>query len=116
MIFLPSNPNLGSTRGAPGLSDMTPLSHVLRRDILTLTCKTIYEGGTMRVTSKGQVTIPQDIRDKYGFLPQTEVTFVEEGERVYLAKQLDTTTPARGQRLIAQLRGRATGPLTNEEI
>jgi len=37
----------------------------------------------MRVTSKGQVTIPQEIRDKYGFLPQTEVAFVEEGERVY---------------------------------
>ena len=36
----------------------------------------------MRVTSKGQVTIPQEIRDKYGFLPQTEVTFVEEGARV----------------------------------
>ena len=24
----------------------------------------------MRVTSKGQVTIPQEIRDKYGFLPR----------------------------------------------
>ncbi len=42
----------------------------------------------MRVTSKGQVTIPQEIRDKYGFLPQTEVTFVEEGERVYLVRLL----------------------------
>ena len=32
------------------------------------------------MTSKGQVTIPQEIRDKkYGFLPKTEVTFVEEG-------------------------------------
>ena len=70
----------------------------------------------MRVTSKGQVTIPQDIRDKYGFLPQTEVTFVEEGERVYLVKQPDTTTIGRGQRLIAHLRGRATVPMTTEEI
>ena len=70
----------------------------------------------MRVTSKGQVTIPQEIRDKYGFLPQTEVTFVEEGERVYLMKQPDTTTPGRGQRLIAYLRGRATVHMTTEEI
>ena len=70
----------------------------------------------MRVTSKGQVTIPQEIRDKYGFLPQTEVTFVEEGERVYLVKQPDTTTTRRSQRLIAHLRGRATVHMTTEEI
>jgi AbrB family looped-hinge helix DNA binding protein len=70
----------------------------------------------MRVTSKGQVTIPQEIRDKYGFLPQTEVTFVEDGERVYLVKQPGTTPPGRGQRLIAHLRGRATIPMTTEEI
>ena len=70
----------------------------------------------MRVTSKGQITIPQAIRDKYGFLPETEVAFVEEGERVYLVKQPATTTPGRGQRLLAQLRGRATVRLTTEEI
>ena len=70
----------------------------------------------MRVTSKGQVTIPQEIRDKYGFLPQTEVTFVEKGERVYLVKQSNTTTSGRGQRLITQLRGRAAVRMTTEEV
>jgi AbrB family looped-hinge helix DNA binding protein len=70
----------------------------------------------MRVTSKGQVTIPQEIRDKYGFLPQTEVTFVEEGERVYLVKQPDTIPTGQGQRLVAHLRGRATVRMTTEEI
>lgn len=70
----------------------------------------------MRVTSKGQVTIPQEIRDTYGFLSQTEVAFVEEGERVYLVKRPNTTTPGRGQRLITQLRGRATVRMTTEEI
>lgn len=29
----------------------------------------------MRITSKGQVTIPQDIREKAGLLPNTEVEF-----------------------------------------
>ena len=29
----------------------------------------------MRITSKGQVTIPQDIREKAGLLPNTEVRF-----------------------------------------
>ena len=29
----------------------------------------------MRITSKGQVTIPMDIREKLGLLPNTEVEF-----------------------------------------
>ena len=37
----------------------------------------------MRITSKGQVTIPQDIRDRLGLLPNTEVEFaVERGAAV----------------------------------
>ena len=30
----------------------------------------------MRITSKGQVTIPQEIREQCGLLPQTQVRFV----------------------------------------
>jgi AbrB family looped-hinge helix DNA binding protein len=30
---------------------------------------------TSRVTTKGQVTIPQEIRERFGFLPHTEVEF-----------------------------------------
>lgn len=40
----------------------------------------------MRITSKGQVTIPQHIRDKFGLLPHTEVEFVEEAGTVVLRK------------------------------
>ena len=29
-----------------------------------------------RVTSKGQITIPQDIRDRFGFLPGTDVDVI----------------------------------------
>jgi AbrB family looped-hinge helix DNA binding protein len=29
----------------------------------------------MRITTKGQVTIPQEIREELGLLPNTEVTF-----------------------------------------
>ena len=42
----------------------------------------------MRVTSKGQVTIPQDIREKLGLHPNTEVEFaVERGAAVIRRKK-----------------------------
>jgi AbrB family looped-hinge helix DNA binding protein len=39
----------------------------------------------MRITSKGQVTIPQEIREQCGLLPHTQVRFVVEGGRELLA-------------------------------
>ncbi len=41
----------------------------------------------MRVTIKGQVTIPQEIREKLGITPAVEVDFVEEKGRIYLVKR-----------------------------
>lgn len=41
----------------------------------------------MRVTTKGQVTIPQHIREKSGITPATEVDFLEERGRVFLVKR-----------------------------
>ena len=41
----------------------------------------------MRVTIKGQVTIPQEIREKLGITPAVEVDFVEEKDRIYLVKR-----------------------------
>ena len=42
----------------------------------------------MRVTSKGQVTIPLPIRSEFGFKPGTDVEFVAEAGKVILrAKQ-----------------------------
>ncbi|MBK8456568.1 MAG: AbrB/MazE/SpoVT family DNA-binding domain-containing protein [Phyllobacteriaceae bacterium] len=38
----------------------------------------------MRVTEKGQVTIPKPIRDKLGIVPGSEVEFVDEGKVVRL--------------------------------
>ncbi len=40
----------------------------------------------MKVTEKGQVTIPKVIRDRYGFRPGCEVRFVERDHRVVLEK------------------------------
>lgn len=48
----------------------------------------------MRVTSKGQVTIPKDIRDHLGIGPGSDVEFVERGGVVTLVS-LDQTQAAR---------------------
>ncbi|MCT0229562.1 AbrB/MazE/SpoVT family DNA-binding domain-containing protein [Synechococcus sp. CS-1324] len=46
----------------------------------------------MRITSKGQVTIPQEIRRECGLLPHTEVAFRVEQGRVILEKAPQQTT------------------------
>jgi len=69
----------------------------------------------MRVSSKGQVTIPVDIRTRFGFLPDTEVQFVVDDDTVKLvrATQVGNT---RGDRVVRRLRGRAVSRLTTDEI
>lgn len=47
----------------------------------------------MRITSKGQVTIPQGIREQCGLLPHTRVRFVVEGGRVVIEKEAQETSP-----------------------
>ena len=39
-----------------------------------------------RITSKGQITIPQDIRNKFGFLPGTEVDVIAEENKALIVK------------------------------
>jgi len=67
----------------------------------------------MRVTIKGQVTIPQHIREKLGIAPSTEIDFAEEGERVYLTKK--TTAIPRKNRF-RRFRGIATVKMSTDEI
>ena len=67
----------------------------------------------MRVTTKGQVTIPQEIREKLGITPAAEVDFVEEKDRVYLVKK-DIKT--KRTRKFSKLRGIANVKMTTDEI
>jgi AbrB family looped-hinge helix DNA binding protein len=39
-----------------------------------------------KVTSKGQITIPQDIRNKFGFLPGEDVDVIDEGGNALIIK------------------------------
>ena len=67
----------------------------------------------MRVTTKGQVTIPQYIREKLGITASTEIDFVEKGGRVYLVKKKGGGTTTRN---FKKLRGVATVKMTTDEI
>lgn len=69
----------------------------------------------MRVTNKGQVTIPIEIRRQAGLLPNTEVEFVVEDGNVVVRK-VSGVRDGRGQRLIEGLRGRAQRRWTTDEI
>ncbi|MDQ3696800.1 MAG: AbrB/MazE/SpoVT family DNA-binding domain-containing protein [Gemmatimonadota bacterium] len=68
----------------------------------------------MRITSKGQVTIPQHIRERHGLLPGTEVAFVDAGNTVRIVKV--RVPRGRGLRLVEHMRGRATARLSTDEI
>jgi AbrB family looped-hinge helix DNA binding protein len=64
----------------------------------------------MRVTSKGQVTIPIAIRDEFGIQPNTEVMFVVRKGHVVLEKAGrvgSTDRQSRGEALVARLRRKA---------
>ena len=68
----------------------------------------------MRVTTKGQVTIPRHIREQLGVFPHSEVEFVVEGNTVVLRKAQDNAS--RGRRLVALLLGGATVRMSTDEI
>lgn len=67
----------------------------------------------MRVTTKGQVTIPQAIREKWGISPAVEIDFIEEEGRLYLVKGKEKNVRPRTFR---GLRGIATVKMTTDEI
>jgi len=68
----------------------------------------------MRVTSKGQVTIPRDIRERMGITPQSEIEFSIEKGQVVLRKV--SAGKRRGEQLIRRLRGRATVRMSTDQI
>lgn len=72
----------------------------------------------MRITSKGQVTIPQEIRERMGLLPNTEVEFKMEGDLVVLVKATARSRPTRGERVVAALRSSPAdfGGMSTDEI
>jgi AbrB family looped-hinge helix DNA binding protein len=58
----------------------------------------------MRITSKGQVTIPQQVREQSGLLPHTEVEFVVEPTGVRIIKVPQARRATRGAIAVERLR------------
>jgi AbrB family looped-hinge helix DNA binding protein len=72
----------------------------------------------MQVSTKGQVTIPQEIRNRLGLLPHTEVEFELVGDhaRIRRARRKSGAT-ARGRMAVEVLRGSAgSSGMTTDEI
>jgi AbrB family looped-hinge helix DNA binding protein len=74
----------------------------------------------MRITSKGQVTIPERVRRAAGLLPGTEVEFVHDKNGVHLrpadTRGRKTERERQIARALERLRGSATIRMTTEEI
>lgn len=70
----------------------------------------------MKITSKGQVTIPKEIRDECGFLPGTEVEFQIDGGQVTVRRVEGDYN--RGRAIVDRLKIASGGDirLSTEEI
>ncbi len=66
----------------------------------------------MRVTTKGQVTIPRNIRESLGITPETEIDFIESDGKFYIVKTGEPKTKGK----FKNLRGIATAKMTTDEI
>jgi AbrB family looped-hinge helix DNA binding protein len=66
----------------------------------------------MRVTSKGQVTIPQAVRERLGIEPGSEVDFELDGHGARLVR----ASPGTGSELVTRMLGLSTAALSTDEI
>ena len=66
----------------------------------------------MRVTTKGQVTIPLNVREVLGIMPETEIDFREDNGRFYIVK----ISKPKKTKQFNKLRGIATAKMTTDEI
>lgn len=68
----------------------------------------------MKLNSKGQVTIPAQLRERHGLHEGDEVDVVEDGDTLRIVRVEDSET--RGRRLVDRMRGRATTSMTTDQL
>jgi AbrB family looped-hinge helix DNA binding protein len=70
----------------------------------------------VKITSKGQVTIPKEIREEFGLLPGTEVEFVSDDDGEVRVRKTVGGRP-RGEEVIEHLRKAGKNfTMTTEEV
>jgi len=70
----------------------------------------------LRITSKGQVTIPREIRERFGLHPGVEVELFAKGSVVQIVKSTRSAPLTRGRAIVERLRGRATVRMSTDDI
>ncbi len=70
----------------------------------------------MQITSKGQVTIPQEIRNRLGLLPYTKVEFELAGDHALIRRAEHNEEGVRGRLTLDALRGTADTRMSTEQI
>ena len=68
----------------------------------------------MKLNSKGQVTIPADLRRRHGFAEGDEVDVVEDGNTLRIVHS--QAEASRGSRIVNRMRGRATTGRSTDEL
>jgi AbrB family looped-hinge helix DNA binding protein len=68
----------------------------------------------MRLNSKGQVTIPANLRERHGLHEGDEVDVIEDGNTLRIVRAEGSTT--RGQRLVRRIRGRASTTMSTDQL
>ncbi|WP_136706056.1 AbrB/MazE/SpoVT family DNA-binding domain-containing protein [Agromyces sp. H66] len=68
----------------------------------------------MRLNSKGQVTIPAELRHRLGFFEGDEVEVVEDGNTLRIVHA--DPVGSRGRRAVARMRGRASTTRSTDEL
>lgn len=71
---------------------------------------------TVKISAKGQITIPIEIRETLGFLPDTEVAFeVIAGKALKIVK-VQGGQKGRGKSIVSRLRGQLRDGLSTDDI
>lgn len=68
----------------------------------------------MKLNSKGQVTIPAELRRLHGFAEGDEVAVVEDGDTLRIVHRV--VSEGRGDRIVSRMRGRADTKMSTDDL
>jgi AbrB family looped-hinge helix DNA binding protein len=76
--------------------------------------KSYVGGGVVKLNSKGQVTIPADLRHKHGFTEGDEVEVIEDEDALRIVHA--SGAASRGERQVARMRGTAGTKMSTDQL